>query len=120
NEKRFSLMKSSAFFINVGRGSSVNEEDLANALLSKKIRGASIDVTKTEPLPSSSPLWGISNLILTPHCAGSYHLKETVSFIFNIALKNLEYYIKGEKLNNEIDFELGYAKKIVKVFIQGA
>lgn len=110
NKNRFSLMKESAFFINVGRGSSVNEDDLVNALNSKKIKGAAIDVTKVEPLPKDSPLWSTRNLILTPHSAGSYHLKETVSFIFNIALNNLTRYLKGQKLVNEIDFELGYAK----------
>jgi phosphoglycerate dehydrogenase-like enzyme len=75
NEKKFNTdffaaMNSSAIFINVGRGKTVDEDALAHALLSKQIRKAAIDVTYLEPLDSSSPLWEIPELIITPHISG--------------------------------------------------
>lgn len=57
------------WLVNVGRGSSVDEDALAAALTSGALRGAAIDVAATEPLPGDSPLWDIDNLIITPHMA---------------------------------------------------
>ena len=62
-------MKPSAVFVNVGRGKTVDEGALVEALREKRIRGAALDVAHTEPLPADSPLWGLDNLVLTPHCA---------------------------------------------------
>ncbi len=64
-------MKPTALFVNVGRGATVNEKDLMDALRSGRLRGAAIDVMHEEPLPSSSPLWTTPNLIITPHAAGN-------------------------------------------------
>ena len=64
-------MKSSAFFINIGRGSLVNEEALIKALKEGKIEGAGLDVFEKEPLSDDSPLWDLQNVIITPHTAGS-------------------------------------------------
>lgn len=66
----FNSMKSSALFINVGRGKTVDESALVEALTSEKIRAAAVDVTYIEPLPSDSPLWKCKNLTITPHIAG--------------------------------------------------
>jgi phosphoglycerate dehydrogenase-like enzyme len=65
----FDLMKRDAVFMNIGRGSTCDEDDLAQALNSGKIRGAVLDVFKTEPLPKTSKLWYCPNLFMTPHCA---------------------------------------------------
>ena len=68
----FSQMKETAYFINVGRGASVVEEDLVRALNEDLIAGAGIDVMEVEPLPVTSPLLGVRNsmrLIITPHIA---------------------------------------------------
>lgn len=110
NKQKFSLMKKSAYFINVGRGSAVNQDDLYDVLTNGMIKGASIDVTTPEPLPSDNKLWGLRNLILTPHISGNYHLATTFPRIFEIALNNLSRYIKGEPLENEVDFGTGYKK----------
>lgn len=69
-KKIFSKMKSSAFFINIGRGETVDEDALIEALKNKKIAGAGLDVFAQEPLKDSSPLWDLDNVILSPHVAG--------------------------------------------------
>lgn len=63
-------LQDKALFVNVGRGSNVDEEALIEALLTGKIAGAAIDVMKHEPLPVEDPLWSAPNLIITPHAAG--------------------------------------------------
>lgn len=69
--KELSSMKSSAVLINVARGAIVNESHLITALQNGDIRGAALDVTEIEPLPQTSPLWSLSNVLVTPHMAGS-------------------------------------------------
>ena len=66
----FDKMQPEACFINMGRGKSVNEDDLADALQTGIIRAAVSDVFYTEPLPASSPLWDLENMIITPHVCG--------------------------------------------------
>lgn len=68
--KEFSSMKPTAVLINVARGAVVNENHLVRALQNRDIRGAALDVTETEPLPSDSPLWDLSSTLVTPHTAG--------------------------------------------------
>lgn len=68
---QFKKMKKSAFFINTARGALVDEEALVWALKEGEIAAAAIDVTKTEPIPSDSPLLDAPNLIITPHIAGA-------------------------------------------------
>ena len=70
-QKEFLAMKPSSYFINTARGEIVVEEDLVEALKSRHLAGAALDVTRNEPIPSDSPLVGCPNLILTPHIAGS-------------------------------------------------
>lgn len=62
-------MKKSAVFMNIGRGTTVDEDDLVRALKEELISGAVLDVFKTEPLPESSELWSLPNILMTPHCA---------------------------------------------------
>ncbi|QRZ61412.1 NAD(P)-dependent oxidoreductase [Rothia sp. ZJ932] len=59
-----------SYLINVGRGTTVDEEALIAALNTGEIAGAAVDVVVEEPLPADSPLWGAKNLIITPHSAG--------------------------------------------------
>ena len=68
-EHIFSKMKKSSVFMNIGRGSTVNEADLIEALETKQISGAVLDVFKEEPLSEKSPLWSLPNVLMTPHCA---------------------------------------------------
>ena len=68
--EHFDLMKPTATFINTARGAVVNEVDLLDALRTNRIAGAGLDVFETEPLPSASPVFSLSNVVLTPHAAG--------------------------------------------------
>ena len=70
DEAMFRRMKPSAYFINIGRGKIVRLAALERALAEGWIAGAGVDVFETEPLPAESPLWGMENVIITPHSAG--------------------------------------------------
>lgn len=67
----FTAVKAGAVFVNVGRGATVDEGALIDALASGRLRAAAIDVTRSEPLPADSPLWDAPNLVITPHVAGN-------------------------------------------------
>ncbi len=92
---KLALMKSTAVLINVGRGALVDETALAEALRDKKIAFAAVDVFTEEPPPKNHPLFGLENVILTPHLAGS--TRESGMRIINMALDNLGRVMKGEK-----------------------
>ena len=62
-------MKKSAVFMNIGRGPTVNEVDLLEALKTEMIGGAVLDVFKQEPLSQESEIWNLPNVLITPHCA---------------------------------------------------
>ena len=106
----FDKMKDSALFINCGRGNAVSSEVLYQALSEHKIAAAAMDVAEVEPLPADSPLWGLENLVITPHISGGFHLPETFERIVDIAAGNLKAFLAGEKLRNEVDFATGYKK----------
>ena len=102
NSERFQKMKRDAYLINVSRGALVDTNAFIEALQNGIIAGAAVDVFDEEPLPVESPLWGIKNVFLTPHVAGkspSAHIRH-----FNTFHDNLIRYLKGEPLNNVIDF----------------
>jgi phosphoglycerate dehydrogenase-like enzyme len=69
--KEFAAMKHGAFFVNIARGSIVEEIMLIDAIRSGHLGGAGLDVQETEPLPEDSPLWDLPNVIISPHSAGS-------------------------------------------------
>lgn len=102
NSKRFELMKSGSFLINVGRGACVFLDDLVAALRSGKIAGAGLDVFETEPLPPDHPLWRIPNVLITPHVAAEKapHLAERRT---QIVLENCRRFARGESLLNVVD-----------------
>ena len=104
----FQAMKQGTYFLNVGRGTSVVQEDLRQALVSGHLGGAAIDVTDPEPLPSDSPLWQTPNLYITPHVSGGYHVQTTHDLIVDIAARNLRYFLANEPLENIVDRTTGY------------
>ena len=108
--ERFDLMKDSALFINCGRGNAVAGEVLYDALTSHKIAAAAIDVAESEPLPPDSPLWGLEDLVITPHVSGNYHLPDILERVVDIASGNLRAFLRGEPLENLVDFSTGYRK----------
>ncbi|WP_066365214.1 D-2-hydroxyacid dehydrogenase [Neobacillus fumarioli] len=106
--EQFKLMKPTAFFINIGRGEIVVEDELIQALQDGTIAGAGLDVFETEPLPKESPLWEMDNVIITPHTSGSTeHYDRRV--VENILIPNLKNYLNGLTPSiNLVDYTKGY------------
>ncbi len=102
NKERFSKMKNSAYFFNVGRGGLVETQDLIFVLENNIIAGAGVDVTHIEPLPSDDALWNTKNLFITPHVSGGFHIPETLIKIQGTAIENIEAYLKGNMLKNRV------------------
>ncbi len=106
NMAALEAMKPGACLVNVGRGDLIDEDALAVALTEKKIAAAALDVFHQEPLPEDSPLWGLDNLIVSPHISGisaSYQQKNVDLFI-----ENLNAYLTGAALVNRVDVQKGY------------
>jgi phosphoglycerate dehydrogenase-like enzyme len=93
-------MKPKALLINVARGGLVDEEALADALRRKRIGGAVLDVTATEPLPETSPLWDLPNCVITPHDSAFSPL--SLERTLELFLDNLSRFQRGEPLLNEV------------------
>ncbi len=104
--ERLSILKSGALFVNVGRGTVVDEEALAYALTQKRLRGAVIDVTNEEPIPTDHPFWDCPNMVLTQHTGGGS--TDEVEGKINVFLSNLERLKNKEDLLNIVDFDKGY------------
>jgi phosphoglycerate dehydrogenase-like enzyme len=93
-------MRPGAILVNVGRGAVIDEDALIEALRERRIAGAVLDVTTREPLPASSPLWELDNVLLSPHTAAlSPHEDERVVARF---VENLHRYLAGEPLRNVV------------------
>ena len=94
-------MKSNAILINASRGGIINENDLAKALLNKKIRGAVLDVFRDEPIKENNPLLKLpeeikKTVILTPHIAGV--TKQSWHYLFKESWLNVENFLNGKPL----------------------
>jgi phosphoglycerate dehydrogenase-like enzyme len=101
NRTKFRLMKPTAFFINIGRGMTTKLDDLVAALLAGEIAGAALDVYEQEPLPAEHSLWGMPNVLMTPHMAGyGPHLNERR---FQIIQDNCRAFAEGRDLRNVVD-----------------
>jgi phosphoglycerate dehydrogenase-like enzyme len=102
----FARMKSTAFFINIGRGRTVDTDALTAALREGRIAGAGLDVTEPEPLPADHELWGMPNVIITPHVGGDSdgHM-ERIWLLFQ---ENLRRFVAGERLLSVVDLARGY------------
>jgi phosphoglycerate dehydrogenase-like enzyme len=103
----FAAMKPSAVFVNIGRGSTVDESALAQALGDGVIAGAALDVFEVEPLPAGSPLWSMPNVLVSPHRAGDHEGWERD--VVDLFVDNLQRFVAGEELRNVVDVGLGYA-----------
>jgi D-2-hydroxyacid dehydrogenase (NADP+) len=95
--KEFSAMKPTAFYISMGRGDTVDEDALIEALKSGEIAGAAMDVFSAEPLPRESPLWDMKNVIMTPHIGGLSDVY--IDQMLPIFEENLRRFLKGERRN---------------------
>jgi phosphoglycerate dehydrogenase-like enzyme len=101
NTHRFSLMKPSAYIMNVGRGGTIRLDDLVEALRKKDLAGAGLDVFEVEPLPADHALWYMPNVILTPHCSGQGEdtHREREKFI----VENARRFVQGLPLLSVVD-----------------
>ncbi len=108
-EDVFAAMPTGARFINIGRGSTVDELALTQALREGRIAGAALDVFEEEPIPADSPLWDAPNTIVSPHMSGDFEWwREAVVDLF---VDNLERFAADRPLRNVVDKRLGYVSE---------
>jgi phosphoglycerate dehydrogenase-like enzyme len=105
--ERLDLLPRSAIVVNVARGALLDQDALAARLVDGRLRGAALDVFREEPVPADSPLWGLRNLILSPHISpvspGRFWPRQ-----LDLFLDNWRRYSKGEPLRNIVDKRAGY------------
>ncbi len=102
----FEAMPRGSYLINVARGQVVVENDLIDALKSGHLRGAGLDVAEVEPLPNSSLLWDLPNVIITPHVGAQ--AARRIDDATLLACINLQRFIEGQSLFNQVDKRLGF------------
>jgi phosphoglycerate dehydrogenase-like enzyme len=102
-EKELGLMKEGSILFNIGRGNTIDEKALLSVLKAKRIK-AVLDVFEDEPLPKESELWGLENVIITPHVAG-INIPEEICEAF---VRNYDRWVKGEPLIGLVDRQKGY------------
>lgn len=107
-EKQFRSMKPGAYFINVGRGSVVETNSLVASLASGHLGGAGIDVVDPEPLPEHSPLWGLDNVIISPHVGAQSPLR--VPRTLELFCANVDRFEQRVSLLNLVDKQLGFPR----------
>ena len=97
---RFARMKPTALFYNIGRGTTVNQDALIDALSHGRIAGAYLDVMDPEPLPPEHPLWRAPNCFITPHTGGGHH--NEFEQIVRHFLANLARFERAEAMLNQV------------------
>jgi phosphoglycerate dehydrogenase-like enzyme len=106
DEAAVAAMKKEAWLINVARGRLVDDTALIRALRDHRIGGAALDTFRDEPLPTSSPYWDLSNVILTPHTAWSS--ARVLDRSIELFCDNLVRFARGDSLRNVVDPTAGY------------
>jgi phosphoglycerate dehydrogenase-like enzyme len=107
-DREFEAMKPNAIVINVGRGPVIDEAALIRALVNRRIAGASLDVFEQEPLPHDSPLWGMENVLISPHSADRTVDPDWVQLTMRFFVENFRRYRSGQALENLVDKRAGY------------
>ncbi len=103
NARALAALPPHAVVVNVGRGTVVDEGALAAALVGGRLRGAALDVTAHEPLPATSMLWQLPQVLLSPHTAAlTMHEDEQ---LLNLFVDNLARYLDGRPLRNLVGFQ---------------
>lgn len=108
SRERIALLPPTAFVVNVGRGSAIDQEALAEALRERRLAGAALDVMVPEPLPADHPLWSCPNTILTPHVSGNMSLGLTCDLDVELFCRDLRRWGAGELPENLVDRRRGY------------
>ncbi|OKP97062.1 D-2-hydroxyacid dehydrogenase [Paenibacillus sp. P46E] len=103
----FSACKEGSYYINIGRGATTHTEALMEALNSGHLAGAGLDVFETEPLPQEHPLWGMEQVVITPHCAGA--TDRYADRLVDIFIENMKSYLQsGTPARNLVDYSRRY------------
>jgi phosphoglycerate dehydrogenase-like enzyme len=108
SDAEFKVMKPTALVMNVGRGPVIDEAALVRALQNNQIAGAALDVFEVEPLPESSPLWEMENVLISPHCTDRTEDPDWLDLSMQLFVTNFHHYQKGEALENVVDKKAGY------------
>lgn len=108
SRERIALLPPQAVVINVGRGTAVDQEALAEALNQERIAGAALDVFVPEPLPKEHFLWKTKNLLITPHVAGNMSLGYTRDKDVDMFCEDLDNFAAGRTLLHLVNRKLGY------------
>jgi phosphoglycerate dehydrogenase-like enzyme len=106
NAERLKRMKPDAYLINVARGPLIDEPALIDALKSRQIADAALDVFTEKPLPADSPLWSVDNLLITPHSAAV--TEKLWERHYELIVKNMNRFLAGKPLLNLVDKSRGY------------
>jgi phosphoglycerate dehydrogenase-like enzyme len=106
SDAEFAAMKPTAVVINVGRGPVIDEAALLRALTAQRIKGAGLDVFEHEPLPAGHPLYGMENVLLSPHCAD--HTADWQDQAMRFFLAQYGRFEEGQPLQNVVNKQLGY------------
>ena len=101
----FKLLNSESYFINIGRGNTVNQEELYYALKNYILTGAIIDVFKKEPLNKKEELWNLKNIYITPHIAGTTNATE---YTAKLLRENFDNLYNKKSLRNRVNTVKGY------------
>lgn len=108
SRERIALLPPTAYLVNVGRGSAIDQEALVEALRTNRIAGAALDVMIPEPLPADHPLWDCPNALLTPHISGNMSLGLTCDLAVGMFCEDLHRYAGGQSLLRQVDRSRGY------------
>ena len=108
SRERIALLPPTAYVVNVGRGSAIDQEALVEALQARRLAGAALDVMAPEPLPADHPLWTCPNTIITPHISGNMALGLTCDLSVDIFCRDLARYAAGELPEGLVDRNRGY------------
>ncbi len=100
NKNTLKFMKEDASIINIARGSIINQKDLTEALKSKSISYAGLDVFEVEPLPEDDELWDLENVYITPHASGI--VKGNKNRLVKLVVSNIQRFIDNERLANVV------------------
>jgi phosphoglycerate dehydrogenase-like enzyme len=106
SEAELRAMKPNAVIVNIARGAVIDQPALIKALKAGQIGGAALDVTDPEPLPSDSELWGLDNVMITPHISGG--TPKYMDRAIELFRDNLRRYLDGDPLRNVVDPSRGY------------
>ncbi len=104
--RELALLRQGAVVVNVSRGPVIDESALIDALTAGRIGGACLDVFETEPLPVTSPLWAMDNVIVSPHSASTVAAENEL--LTDLFIDNLGRWLAGRPLRNVFDSDAGY------------